>query len=189
MNATYKNRNGEDFEVSLCCIDSGDQTEDVYDFCYKNGDWAIPVKGSSHQMYSRYKISTIEKIGSKAFGMRLVLINTSQYKEVIANRLKRPNGNGSFMVFSGCDLDYAQQITSEHKVRVKKGSSEVEVWKPKTAHADNHYLDCEVYACTAADLLNVRYLEEIEEKYEPEIPQKEQQVQNNGGWFNKGGWI
>ena len=189
MNATYKNRNGEDFEVSLCCIDSGDQTEDVYDFCYKNSDWAIPVKGSSHQMYSRYKISTIEKIGSKAFGMRLVLINTGQYKEVIANRLKRPNGNGSFMVFSGCDLDYAQQITSEHKVRVKKGSSEVEVWKPKTAHADNHYLDCEVYACTAADLLNVRYLEEIEEKYEPEIPQKEQQVQNNGGWFNKGGWI
>ncbi|MCM1237406.1 MAG: phage terminase large subunit family protein, partial [Ruminococcus flavefaciens] len=31
-------------------------------------------------------------------------------------------------------------------------------WELKTSHADNHYLDCEVYAAAAADVLEVRAL-------------------------------
>ena len=58
MNDTYKNKFGEEFKVNLCCIDSGDRTEEVYDFCYLNSDWVVPVKGSSNQMYSRYKYLT-----------------------------------------------------------------------------------------------------------------------------------
>ncbi len=192
MNAIYKKKNGDVFQISLCCIDSGDRTEEVYDFCYSNSDWVMPVKGASNQMFTRYKISTIDKISSKAHGMRLVIVNTNQYKETIASRLIRSNGTGSFMVYKKCDLDYAQQITSEHKVKVKKGGREVEVWKTKTAHADNHYLDCEVYACTAADLLNIRYLKEDEE--EPIVinaqEKNKDEHNNNNGWINnKGGWI
>lgn len=185
MNATYKNKFGEEFQVNLCCIDSGDRTEEVYDFCYLNSDWVVPVKGSSNQMYSRYKLSTIDKIGSKANGMRLVLVNTSQYKETITTRLKRANGNGSFMVYNGCDEDYAKQITSEHKVKVKKGGREIEVWKTKTAHADNHYLDCEVYACTAADLLNVRYLKEIEPYQATKVYEEVDKKSINNDWIEK----
>ncbi len=185
MNATYKNKFGEEFQINLCCIDSGDRTEEVYDFCYLNSDWVVPVKGSSNQMYSRYKLSTIDKIGSKANGMRLVLVNTSQYKETITTRLKRPNGNGSFMVYHGCDEDYAKQITSEHKVKAKKGGREIEVWKTKTAHADNHYLDCEVYACTAADLLNVRYLKEIEKNTTSSAYDAADEKQNSNDWIEK----
>ncbi|MGG7060355.1 terminase gpA endonuclease subunit, partial [Clostridium tertium] len=108
MNATYKNRYGKEFQVNLCCMDSGDNTEDVYDFCYLNSDWVVPIKGSSSEMYSRrYKISVIDKINSKANGMRLILVNTGQYKETISTRLNRPNGHGSFMVYKDCDLDYA----------------------------------------------------------------------------------
>ena len=185
MNATYKNKFGEEFQVNLCCIDSGDRTEEVYDFCYLNSDWVVPVKGSSNQMYSRYKLSTIDKIGSKANGMRLVLVNTSQYKETITTRLKRANGNGSFMVYNCCDEDYAKQITSEHKVKVKKGGREIEVWKTKTAHADNHYLDCEVYACTAADLLNVRYLKEIEPYQAIKVYEEVDKRSINNDWIEK----
>jgi phage terminase large subunit GpA-like protein len=185
MNATYKNKFGEEFQVNLCCIDSGDRTEEVYDFCYLNSDWVVPVKGSSNQMYSRYKLSTIDKIGSKANGMRLVLVNTSQYKETITTRLKRANGNGSFMVYNCCDEDYAKQITSEHKVKVKKGGREIEVWKTKTAHADNHYLDCEVYACTAADLLNVRYLKEIESYQATKVYEEVDKKSINNDWIEK----
>ncbi|MGL5327843.1 MAG: phage terminase large subunit family protein [Peptostreptococcaceae bacterium] len=188
MNKIYKKKNGEEFQVGLCCIDSGDRTEEVYDFCYENSEWAIPIKGASQQMYAKYNISKIDKINSKANGMKLVLVNTGQYKDIIANRLKRENGTGSFMVHKDCDLDYAQQITNEHKVKVKKGLREVEVWKTKTARAPNHYLDCEVYACLAGDLLNVRYLEEYDdtESIVEEIKPKEQP---SGGWLNKKGWI
>ena len=34
----------------------------------------------------------------------------------------------------------------------------VQRWELKTSHADNHYLDCEVYAAAAADVLEVRSL-------------------------------
>lgn len=192
MNATYKNRYGKEFQVNLCCMDSGDNTEDVYDFCYLNSDWVVPIKGSSSEMYSRrYKISVIDKINSKANGMRLILVNTGQYKETISTRLNRPNGHGSFMVYKDCDLDYAQQITSEHKVKIKKGGREIEVWKTKTAHADNHYLDCEVYACTAADILGIRYLNEVEVKeYIPKSQDDIEDLKENNAWINKKkGWL
>lgn len=185
MNATYKNKYGEEFQVNLCCIDSGDNTEDVYDFCYSNSEWATPIKGSSRDMQTRrYNISVIDKVNSRANGMKLVLINTSQYKQTIAIRLNKPNGNGSFMVYKGCDEDYAKQLTSEHKVKIKKGGRDVEVWKTKTAHADNHYLDCEVYACTAADILQVRYLKELE-PYIPQVVNEDTDMSNNNEWIGK----
>ncbi|WP_315973943.1 terminase gpA endonuclease subunit [Paenibacillus melissococcoides] len=37
----------------------------------------------------------------------------------------------------------------------------IEVWEKKTTSADNHYLDCEVYAAFAADYLGVRYLKRM----------------------------
>ena len=77
---------------------------------------------------------------------------------MIAARMRRPNGSGSWMVYKGCDLDYAQQVTSEHKVTERSGGRQVERWVPKSTHAANHYLDCEVYAACAADLNNVRSL-------------------------------
>jgi hypothetical protein len=45
---------------------------------------------------------------------------------------------------------------------------------PKHSHADNHYLDAEVYAMAAADTLGVRmlHLQNIQE--EPQEPKKEQ---------------
>ena len=36
-------------------------------------------------------------------------------------------------------------------------------WKPNKAHAQNHYLDCEVYAWVAADAMNVELIGKIPE--------------------------
>lgn len=63
------------------------------------------------------------------------------------------------MVFKGIDLEYCQQVTAEHKIMERSGNGAVKTrWVPKSSHADNHYLDCEVYAFAAADVLNVRAL-------------------------------
>lgn len=37
--------------VNLCLIDSGYDTDAVYDFCSENSEWALPSKGSSTAMY------------------------------------------------------------------------------------------------------------------------------------------
>ena len=59
------------------------------------------------------------------------------------------------MVYQGCDQEYAEQVTAEQKVMDKSGA---ERWVPKRVNGDNHYLDCEVYAAAAADLMGVRFL-------------------------------
>lgn len=194
MNTTLMDRLGKVFMVNLCGVDSGDKTDEVYDFCAMNQDWAVPVKGSSTPLLSRYRISTIDKVDSKAYGLRLYLVDGAQYKDMIAGRLNRPNGTGSWMVYQGCDQEYAEQLCSEEKVLEKKRNGrQVEVWRPKSSHAANHYLDAEVYAALAADLLHVRYLNiPPEETHKPE-PRTEAQnnfLKTGESWLkNKGGWL
>ena len=157
MNLEYRMPDGTPMVVALALIDSGNDTDRVYDFCAINSDWALPSKGASNSMMSHYRLSKVNKSGSKAQGMNLVLVDTGKYKDMIAGRMQKENGIGSWMVYQGCDEEYAKQVTSEQKVNIKNGRGQVkQQWKPKTSHADNHYLDCEVYALCAADVLEIR---------------------------------
>lgn len=175
MNLEYRKADGTVFMVDLVLVDSGDQTDEVYDFCAINAEWALPCKGVGSQL-SHYRLSTVNKTGSRAYGMNLVLVDGGKYKDMIASRMRKPNGKGSWMVYKGCDEEYAQQVTAEHKVNVKnsKGQQSL-VWQPKTENADNHYLDCEVYCMAAADIKGVRNLflqNTVEEPKKPE-PKKD----------------
>ena len=157
MNTPYKTESGEDMVVSLCLIDSGYDADSTYDFCADNSDWAIPVKGASNPMMNHYKISKVNKLDSRAYGMQLIIVDTGKYKDMIAGRMRKQNGSGSWMVYSGCDREYAEQVTAEHKINVKTNNGKVkQEWHLKTSHADNHYLDTEVYCLAAADALGIR---------------------------------
>ena len=96
------------------------------------------------------------------------------------------------MVYDGCDREYAEQVTSEHKVNVRSGGRTLQKWVPKSSHADNHYLDCEVYAMCAADTLGARYFHlEDEEKVKQREPAaqasqtspEESWIQANESWI------
>lgn len=188
MNMQYMTEEGDPMVVNLCLIDSGDQTDIVYDFCALHSDYALPVKGSSHAQLSHYKLSMVNKTDSRAYGMQLVLVDGGRYKDMIAGRMQRPNGKGSWMVYSGCDMEYATQVTAEHKVNVKTPGGTKQVWQKKSSHADNHYLDAEVYALAAADVMGVRTLHLVEEQQvkpareEPETPEK-QWIKANENWI------
>ena len=158
MNLEYMKPDGTIKLVDLCLIDSGDQTDEVYDFAAMNSEWCLPSKGTS-SMLSYYKLSSVNKTSSKAYGMTLALVDGGKYKDMIAGRMKRENGTGSWMVFDGIDLEYCTQVTAEHKITEKGGGGKLRTrWVQKTSHADNHYLDCEVYGMAAADILGVRSL-------------------------------
>lgn len=169
MNLPLYLPDGQQRVVNLALMDSGDQTDQVYEFCLRNADWALPCKGTA-AMLSDYRLSTVNKAGSKAYGMKLVLVDGGKYKDLIAARMRRQNGTGAWMVYQGCDLEYAQQVTAEHKVTQRTGSREVQRWVLKTSHGDNHYLDCEVYAAAAADVLGVRTLFLEEERVAEQVP-------------------
>ena len=82
-------------------------------------------------MLSNYRLSTINKAGSNANGMTLVLVDGGKYKDMIAARMRKPNGRGSWMVYKDCDLDYAEQVTAEHKVTERVNGKVVQKWVPK----------------------------------------------------------
>ena len=161
MNKVWPDEDGDlKWQVNLCAIDSGYSTEDVYDFCLQNSDWCVPVKGAVTQKVGRFTRSAIDAIGKQYHGQALYIVNGDSYKDLIAARLRRPLGRGCWMAYAESDLEYAEQITAEHKIATVKGGRRMESWVPKASHAQNHYLDAEVYAACAADLLQVRYLDE-----------------------------
>lgn len=194
MNLEYEKEGGGTCIVNLCLIDSGYEADATYDFCALNMEWALPVKGSSNPMQNHFKISTVNKDASKAYGMELIIVDGGKYKDMIAARMRKPNGRGSWMVYQGCDMEYAEQVTAEHKITERSGNKEIKVWKQKTTHADNHYLDCEVYAMAAGDVLGFRmlHLQSIDGRQQQEArttsqtpapTAEEDWIRNNESWI------
>lgn len=193
MNETYLDREGREFFVQLCGIDSGYNADDTYDFCMMNSEWAVAVKGSSTEIPTKYRLTKIDKEDRGLFGISLYLVYGSYYKDFIANRIAKKAGEvGGWYVHDDCDDDYAEQITAEEKVTERKGGKDVDVWKLKAAGADNHYLDTEVYCAFAADRLGIRFMRYEEPaapkpKEKQETPIKKQSADN---WVNGGGsWL
>ena len=191
MNLEYKLPDGTPLIVNLCLVDSGDQTDSVYEFCYENTEWALPCKGSSKSLLGYYNISTVGKTDSKAYGMRLIIVDGDKYKDMIAGRMRKPNGTGSWMVYHGVDPEYCEQVTSEHKVaeRTASGNKGNLKWRPKHSHPNNHYLDCEVYAAAAADLCHVRELF-LQSKTDEKPVQPQAAPTPEEGWIHQNeSWI
>lgn len=197
MNSIFEDRQGNQYQVAMYLVDSGYNSDEVYQFCAFNNDCAAPAKGSSTPLTTRYKRTIIDKNDSVANGLSLYIIDGAQYKDMITSRMKRPNGTGSWMVFKNCDVEYAEQIVAEEKITVKKNGKECSEWKLKTSHGDNHYLDCEVYAACAADLCGVRYLNSLkkEEKSDKVESDKRKNIENEylkeyENFLNiEGGWL
>lgn len=156
MNRTWFDRAAVGHIVNLCCVDSGDQTDDVYDFCAINREWAVPVKGASGKLDGRYRRSVIDRAGSRADGQVLYVVDTNHYKDTLFARMHREEEEGGWFVEEDCDPEYCEMVTAEHKVVRKYGGRLVSVWEQKAQGRDNHYWDCEVYAALAADLCGIR---------------------------------
>ena len=184
MNREYLTESGERRIVQIALIDSGDNTDAVYDFCACNSDWAYPVKGSSHPLMSHFKISKINRSTSMANGMQLVIVDGGKYMDMIYSRMNKPNGRGSWMVYKNCDRNYAEQVTAEHKIKVKTAGGRIaEIWELKKSHADNHYGDCEKYAMAAADIKGVRILH-LDTLEMPQETKPAPQSNNEEHWIN-----
>lgn len=194
-----ENEGGNKF-IDKIAIDSGNWTEEVYDFCYYHSDVCIPIKGSSHPQSTKIKITSLDKKGR--FGLKLYVLDTSKYKDFIFARMKVPIDQiGSWNVCDEIEAEYVEQVTAEQKIQIinKKTGAVREEWQKITSHADNHYLDCEVYAAAAADVYDVRDIYTIKQMIEErrqnrapepeeqpkEQPKKEQFVKRTSNWLKR----
>ncbi|MHC1758315.1 MAG: terminase gpA endonuclease subunit [Negativicutes bacterium] len=176
INRNYVTEQGEIKQINLACLDSGFNTDEVYQFCAKNPGVCIPTKGSSRPMRSRYSITVLDKgVGA---GLRLYVFDTSQYKDFIAGRLSiAPGAPGAWHVCADTERYYADQVCSEQKVEVKDKKGRVSTeWQLIGSHMANHMLDCENNATVAAEIMGVRYLrEEIPLVQSPAAPAPDDQ--------------
>lgn len=177
MNAEYAKESGEKWIVSLCLVDSGDQTNMVYEYCMSRS-WAYPAKGA-HSMHNHYKVSTVDKPGKEYNGQQLILIDVSKYKDMIAAGLKDAE-YGKCLVHRDCDEEYARQLASEHKVAEGKGVNRKLVWRKKTERTPNHFFDCRVYASAAADIRGVRAIGIENENNTDDVPETKNENKNSG---------
>ena len=165
LDREYPQEGGDSMVIGLTFVDSGYRADETYDFCATQPG-TFPCKGSSKRLQgAAYTESKVDKDGYGA--MRLFIVDGHYYKDFISGRLRREtDSKGSFNLYNAEDdysgiREYANQLCAEQLVRrVDTKGKVVDTWEPVTSHAQNHYLDTEVYAAAAAERAGVRYLRE-----------------------------
>lgn len=188
IDRNYADENGEIRNVNLACIDSGYNTDEVYQFCAEHLGVAVPTKGSSTALKSRYTVTVLDR--AVGFGLRLFSFDPNQLKDYIAGRLAVDAGApGSWNVYKDIEREYCDQVCAEQKVEHKDKKGRVSyVWEKITSHAQNHYLDTETNNILAAEILGVRYL--MESDAEPPAPSEDDAQQQDGDWLgNTKNWL
>lgn len=136
--------------------DSASTTEQAYWYIRQNGlgrgTRVFGTKGSSRPLATKMSVgNNIDKTPSGKplpGGIRLVMLDTTQLKDMVVYRLNQAITHESFAAYlhSETKEDYAKQIMAEEKRLNDKGLAEWVQIKP-----DNHLFDCEVMAHAAAD--------------------------------------
>jgi phage terminase large subunit GpA-like protein len=185
---------GETLSVYLTCIDSGYRTDEVYQFCRHWRDKTKAIKGleeiSGGRFYRANKIDINSRTGAVlSGGLVLWNLNVTQYKDKM-NRMVASTNPAKWHLFRDPDEDYLKQFTAEHKVLIRNRTTgkAKEVWQKKKEAAANHYLDAEVYALAAADIIRAL---NIRRENAPRIHQPTNEDHDRGGWLrkSKGSWI
>lgn len=176
---TWRRADGRVLQAAVMAVDSGKFTDEVYRFV---GRWPIgarmgegprrvwAVKGELGQTWPMpWRESKVEARADRAAslvgeGLPLLVVNTSYWKEHILARLAgRVEGAAmeamdDWRFPAGVGKAYLMQLTAEQLVRERKGGRVVAAWVLRPGRTANHYLDCRVYGCAAADREGVRQL-------------------------------
>lgn len=147
--------------VRLLMIDARYRTTEVIEWARK---WGALVKPSFGVESDDPRPFTPKSVDRNPFtGQSLpnsVIVwhtNVAQFKDVFAAAIERGNepGPGAFHLPKNVDENYVAEVTAEHKVLVRSGKNARERWVKKPGVRQNHYLDAEVLAFAAAQLIRV----------------------------------
>jgi len=155
---------GKPLGLRLGCVDSGYQTDAVYEVCRRWRHLLRPVKGHDHLAGLPYRPSALDRhprTGRPLQGFCLWHVDTTYYKDKLARHLAAaPADPGQWHLPADPSPAYVAQLCAEQKIteRDRRTGRVREEWRPRAGNPDNHYLDCEVYALAAADMLRLSAL-------------------------------
>jgi phage terminase large subunit GpA-like protein len=161
----FNSENERSSGIFLCCVDSGYRTDEVYEFCHHH-DKARAIKGASQRNPARPFWATVADVhpvtGERLkFGYRFWMLDTEFFKNFIYRRVQfLQDHEMGWHYHQDISLDYAEQITSEKRITIRRGRQEWEEWQKKAEGRANHLWDAEVYSAAAAHM--VRNVIEVE---------------------------
>lgn len=152
--------------IRLCLIDSGFNTDEVYDFVRLNPKICRATKGSSHPLrapYSASRIDTYPDGKRMPEGVTLWLFDTIFWKDSLTRRIGlSAEGAGSvaqWHVYPEVTAAYLSQLSAEEKVIVRNRTTgkTQEVWQLREGRKRNEALDLEVMNLMGADMLGLKF--------------------------------
>lgn len=165
----WKRADGLPVRLLLTCIDSGYRTDEVYRFCVVHRGAARPVKGQRRLAGIPIRAVRIERdLAGRAveWGMKLWHVDTTHFKDKLVRLMGLgEQGRPLWHVHQDPPEEYVRQVAAEHKVLVRnrKTGASSEEWVPKPGAGPHDWLDAEVYALAAAEMLAVYAMQPPEE--------------------------
>lgn len=150
--------------VTLSCVDSNYDTDNVYERCRQDSDRLRPVRGLEHVSTGILNAVKIDRHPVTGLPLKYSLIrwdiDTNNFKDALDDAIHcgdKDDETRRWFLPGDIDQTYLRQMSAEHKVeKLKKRSGKVEeVWEKKGTGRANHYWDCEVYTLVAARMLRV----------------------------------
>jgi phage terminase large subunit GpA-like protein len=161
--SAYRDQTGQPLALNIVLIDSGFETDEVYQVCEMWGCWASKGDARSRRPYT---ISQTETSRGSGHFLRRVNFGTDYYK----GHLHRIIRGGAWRLNRDIPKEYidhmlAEQLTSE--VEKKTGRTRYR-WKLVADGRPNHYFDAEILNLVGADMLELRH--RVERVREAETP-------------------
>lgn len=171
----YETEDGDSLAPPMLLIDSGggdvgddqSRTDQVYQFALTDPGRILASKGASRDMETPWRQSFVDYTApgeERKQRVALYLLNSGYFKDILAARMQQPpNAADAWELHAQISQEYQRQMTSEHKVILRKGRRQVARWVKVSAGAQNHLWDCEVAQMALAQIAHVELLPTTEE--------------------------
>jgi phage terminase large subunit GpA-like protein len=162
VNETWLREDGLVLPMRMMGVDTGYNTQHVYNFCRKHDPTrVIPVKGSDRQalMVTPPRVVDVTANGKKAGHVKVWMVGVGLIKSELYGWLKQErNEDGTapagYCHFPQYDMNYFKGLTAEElQVKVNKRGYREYQWVKKVER--NEPLDCRVYARAAAAVVGI----------------------------------
>jgi len=143
----WRHEHGITLPVAACCIDSGYESQAVYDFCrtrYHRRVFAVKGQGGPHPVWPK------KPTAKNVRGERPWMVGTDSAKATIMGRLRnaQPGTPGHSHFPADREQPYFEQLLGEALVTTYSKGQPVREWRPKKG-VRHECLDARVYAYAA----------------------------------------
>jgi phage terminase large subunit GpA-like protein len=168
----FEHESGNILHIASTCIDSGYQTQLVYDFVYKHrGRRVFAVKGVEGAGRAIVSQSIAKKTKGSRRKVDLYVVGVDDAKVLLSARLKLVEQGAGYCHFPmERDEEYFAQLTAEKMVTKFRRGFPYREWVKTRAR--NEAIDCRIYGHAALKLLNPNW-----QALESRLEQKEEVVE------------